>query len=154
MTTNPYRWQHDRPDVPIPRAGLVDRVTGHLRAGLAVELVGGRGMGKSVLLRQLQDRFSGEPDTRAVLVPSPPEEATQAACVRDLASRLGLPELDRISVDSVMEALTRAGVERLVVLIDEADQYLVGRWRVTAAADEESPPRVTEHRLVRVPKRT
>ncbi|HWO25607.1 MAG TPA: hypothetical protein VNO30_43000 [Kofleriaceae bacterium] len=90
MAGNPYRWQHDQPAHLVERKELVGEIEGALRRGLAVKLVGGRGMGKSVLLRQVQSRFADEPDTRALIVPGPPEEGTLVACVQDIAFRLSL----------------------------------------------------------------
>ena len=125
MDANPYRWQHDRPTHVVARENLVGHIEGHLRRGLAVKLVGGRGMGKSVLLRQVQARFASEPETRAVIVPGPPEEGTLVACVQDIAVRLGLDPLARTTMDAVMEAAAARGIERLILLVDEADQYVL-----------------------------
>ncbi len=125
MAANPYRWQHDQPAHLIAREELVGRIERHLRRGLAVKLVGGRGMGKSVLLRQVQARFDGEADTRVVIVPGPPDEGTPVACVQDIAVRLGIDSLARMTMDSVMEAAAARGIERLILLVDEADQYVL-----------------------------
>lgn len=125
MASNPYRWQHDQPAHLVPREDLVRRIEGHLRRGVAVKLVGGRGMGKSVLLRQVQACFADEPDARAVLVPGPPDEGTLVACVQDIAARLGLDSLPRTTMDAMMDALSARGIERLIVLVDEADQYVL-----------------------------
>ncbi len=125
MTGNPYRWQHDQPEHVVARGVLVGTVEAHLRRGVVVKLVGGRGMGKSVLLRQVQARFADEPDTRAVHVPGPPEEGTLAACVGDLAARLGIASLPRISMDAVIEAAMAQGIQRIILLLDEADQYVL-----------------------------
>lgn len=125
MAANPYRWQHDRPEHIVARGDLVAAIEAHLRRGVAVKLVGGRGMGKSVLLRQLEARFVGEPDTRVAFVPGPPEEGTLPACVRDIAARLRLGELSRTSMDAVMEAAVEQGARRLILIADEADQYVL-----------------------------
>lgn len=121
--SNPYRWQYDRPEHVVSRAHLVGTIATHLRDGKAVKLIGGRGMGKSVLLRQLSECF--ESDTRVVLVPGPPAEATMPALVHDLAARLQIEPLPRPSMDLVMEALDKEGVNRLIVLLDEIDQYVL-----------------------------
>ncbi len=125
MTANPYRWQHHRPVHVVARKDLVGQLERHLRRGVAVKLVGGRGMGKSVLLRQLQDRFAGEPDTRAVLVPGPPDEGTLVGCVQDIAVRLAVGPLARTTMDAVMEGAAAQGIQRLILLVDEADQYVL-----------------------------
>ena len=125
MAGNPYRWQQDQPAHVVARTDLVGQIDGHLRRGVAVKLVGGRGMGKSVLLRQVQARFVDEPDTRAVLVPGPPEAGNLIACVEDIAFRLGFDSLPRMTMDGVMEAAADRGTERLILLVDEADQYVL-----------------------------
>jgi hypothetical protein len=125
MLANPYRWQEDRPEHAVTRGDLVARVERHLRRGVAVKLVGGRGMGKSVLLRQVEACFAGDPDTRVVFVAGPPEEATVPACVRDIAALLGLDALPRLTMDTMMEATSAVGAQRLILLIDEADQYVL-----------------------------
>lgn len=48
------------------RTDLVGQIERHLRRGVAVKLVGGRGMGKSVLLHQVQARFRAAPARTAV----------------------------------------------------------------------------------------
>lgn len=125
MTVNPYRWQHDQPAHIVARDDLVGQIERHLRRGVAVKLVGGRGMGKSVLLRQVQARFASESDTRAVLIPGPPEEGTIVACVQDIATRLGVDPQTPKTMDAVMEAAATQGIERLILLVDEADQYVL-----------------------------
>lgn len=132
---NPYRWQADRPDRPVPRAEFRDELIAPLRDGRAVKLVGGRGMGKSVVLQQVRAHFECEPDARVVLVPGPPEEATLPAFVADIAHRLNVAPLPRASMDLLMEALDSVGVNRLVVLLDEIDQYVLldGRGELARA---------------------
>jgi hypothetical protein len=125
MAPNPYRWQQDRPEHTVARGGLASRIVGHLRRGVAVKLVGGRGMGKSVLLRQIEASFADDPDARVVFVDDPPGEATIPASIRDIAERLGLDMPPRSTMNSVMEAAEKRGAQRLVLLIDEADQYVL-----------------------------
>ncbi len=50
---NPYDWQSHNPRVEIPRTEA-DRVAGTLREGGSAVVLGGRGMGKSVILRQIR----------------------------------------------------------------------------------------------------
>jgi len=122
--TNPYRWQHDHPQHAVPRQVALEDLHGHVRRGLAIRLVGGRGMGKSVLLRQLESRLGGDPGTRVVRVPSPPADATLVGLVHDLADRLGLAPLPRDTLGAFMDAVAASGTDRLVILLDEADQYV------------------------------
>lgn len=85
---NPYRWEFHTPARPVHRAALHASVTQHLLRGKAVRVVGGRGTGKSVLLRELQARLAQEPDTRTVRLVEPPTAPTEAAALADLAERL------------------------------------------------------------------
>lgn len=60
-----------------------------------------------------------------MLVPGPPEEGTVIACVRDIAGHLGLDSLPRMTMDAVMEGAAAKGIQRLILLVDEADQYVL-----------------------------
>ena len=123
MAENPYRWQGHDPRHLLPRGPLIASLEHNLVRGLAVKLVGGRGMGKSVILRQLERRLNERPNTRAVRVPSPPEGASLVGFVQDLASRLRI-EVARPSLDALMEAAEAEGIDQVVVLLDEIDQYV------------------------------
>lgn len=122
---NPYQWHRDDPEHVLARAQFIDDIVSLLRAGSAVKLIGGRGMGKSVALRLVAASFEQEPETRVVRVPGPPEEPTVTACVSDLARRLDLPAPPGSSLDALMQTLVDAGVQRLIVLLDEVDQYVL-----------------------------
>ncbi|KYF89778.1 hypothetical protein BE17_45110 [Sorangium cellulosum] len=107
------------------RGALVDAIAKDLRHGAAVKVIGSRGMGKSVLLQQIQARLLQDaPGTRVLLVPGPPEEPTVAGAVRDLASKLGVSDLSAPRMDDLLERVLEGNVTRLVVLFDEADQYV------------------------------
>lgn len=124
MRPNPYNWQKHNPQHPVPRRALVSEVAEHLRRGAAVKITGARGLGKSVTLQQIQAEVSQEPGTRVVLVDSPPEDATVPGAVRDLAARLGIGDLSPTRMDDLVERILQGDVTRLVVLFDEADQYV------------------------------
>ncbi|KYF76435.1 hypothetical protein BE11_11690 [Sorangium cellulosum] len=108
----------------------MEAIVEDLRKGIAVKVIGGRGSGKSVLLRQIRVELQDAPGTRVVLVPDPPEEPTVAGAVHDLAARLGIRDLSPPRMDDLLEHVLQGDVTRLVVLFDEADQY------VTAGAGE------------------
>jgi hypothetical protein len=121
---NPYAWQLDNPRRAVPRGGMVNEVVEHLRRGAAVKVIGGRGMGKSVLLKQIEARLRQEPGTSVVRVPGPPEEATVPGAVHDLAARLGVRDLSSRRMDELLERVLVGDVMRIVVLCDEADDYV------------------------------
>ncbi len=121
---NPYNWQSHSPTIQIPRAD-VGRL-GHLLSnnGSAV-ILGGRGMGKSVLLGQLRTRLEEISGVRVLLVPGPPAELTAQACMAHLGQVLGTSR-DRVfySQDLFEEYFARDDAPRhLVLLFDEFDRY-------------------------------
>jgi len=122
---NPYRWQYDSPDYVVTRAAFIDDLASLLRDGSAVKLIGGRGMGKSVSLQLVAARFESDPETRAVVVPGPPDEASVSACVHQLARILRVEVPPFNSMDILMESLAAQGVSRLILLLDEVDQYVL-----------------------------
>lgn len=87
--TNPYNWQLHNPTAEIPRAEVGEVVATLLRGGGAVVL-GGRGMGKSVLLGQVARAVEGMAGLRVLLVETPPPELTVRACLDMLADLLGV----------------------------------------------------------------
>ncbi|XXY53951.1 hypothetical protein WME91_22700 [Sorangium sp. So ce269] len=94
-------------------------------------------MGKSVLLQQIHALLLQQdaPGTRVLLVPGPPEEPTVAGAVRDLASKLGVRDLSAPRMDDLLEG----NVTRLVVLFDEADQYVTAGEGERGAFARSSP---------------
>jgi hypothetical protein len=105
-----YAWQLDHPRHRVPRTVLVDGVVTHVSRGRAVKIVGARGMGKSVLLQDIEARLAADDGTRVVLVPGPPEDATVPGAVQDLALRLGVRDLERPRMDDLIErVLTGTG---------------------------------------------
>ena len=124
MDTNPYNWQSHTPRVQVPRPD-VDRVAETLLANGSVVVMGGRGMGKSVFLGQLEARLKTEPDTQVLLFVGPSARLTVQGCLQKLARRLG------VSVEEGMDSLeifesyfAREGAAtRLVLLFDEFDRY-------------------------------
>ena len=81
-------------------------------------------MGKSVLLQQVEDLLHREPGTHVIRIDSPPEEATVAGAVCDLAARLGIRNLVPPRMDDLLDRVLGDDATRLVVLIDEADAYV------------------------------
>ncbi len=124
MRENPYQWHFDRPTWRVQRPAFSGQVHASIREGKVAKVVGGRGMGKSVLLRQIADELDAK-ETRVVLIRRPPDEATLSACVRDLARLLGTPPPTEPSLDALIDAVLAEGVRRVVLLFDEVDQYVL-----------------------------
>lgn len=124
MKPNPYAWDSHFPTRRLPRSARVGEILEYVRRGKAIKVVGGRGMGKSVTLRLLLDGLQSQPGTRAVLVDGPPEDATVSGAVRSLAARLGVRDLEPPRMDDLLAEVLQGDVARIVVLIDETDQYV------------------------------
>lgn len=123
--TNPYAWQHEHPERLVDRHTIVREILESARRGLAVKVVGGRGMGKSVTLRAVADALGRDGRVCPVLVPAPPLEATLRGFVDDLASRVTPPCGHGCTLDALTEHVVQHGFDQLVILIDEADQYVL-----------------------------
>ena len=123
---NPYDWQSHNPTVRIPRAE-VDRAAETLLRGGSAVVLGGRGMGKSVFLAQLQETLEQTPDLGVLLVPAPPPELTVRACLDLLAEVLSVPD-GAIASQKLFEAYfaREDAPERLILLFDELDRYAGG----------------------------
>ncbi|MCP4548023.1 MAG: hypothetical protein GY835_16280 [bacterium] len=91
----------------------------------AAVVLGGRGMGKSVFLRQLRAALNPEGDTRVILISAPPAALTVQACLGHLARRLGVPAEDYFSSSEVIDSYFARDCipKRLVLLFDEFDRY-------------------------------
>lgn len=125
VVSNPYRWQQDSPAHVVPRQELIDSVATELRRGKAVQLIGGRGMGKSVFLRLLGEHFEHDRTTSALRISSPPLTATIESYIQDIQFRLNMGQLAHPNFDCIFDALDKRGISQLILLIDEADQYVI-----------------------------
>jgi len=87
--------------------------------------LGGRGMGKSVFLRQLKDELERQPGTEVVLFVAPSARLTIRSCLSRLARSLEVDvDEDAESLDIFERYFARADrPERLVLLFDEFDRY-------------------------------
>lgn len=120
---NPYRWRSNVVQVQVPRP-QVEGMAESLAAGESIVLLGGRGMGKSVLLGQLQARLAEIAGVVALTIPGPPPELTVRSCLDRLAHALGVPA----GADDSRQLLDAFFAEqpsgtRLVILFDEFDNY-------------------------------
>ncbi len=120
---NPYNWQSHNPSVQVPRTD-VDRVAEILLHNGSAVVLGGRGMGKSVFLRQLQAELTREPGVKVVLIEAPPAPLTVETCLDFLARALGVPGDPLSSRTFLDDYFARDGApQRLVLLFDEFDRY-------------------------------
>jgi len=123
MSANPYNWQSHSPTVQIPRDGVA-KAAALMRNNGSVVVMGGRGMGKSVFLRQVKADLERDATTRVILVEVPPAALTIEACLGSLARTLGV-DPDPFSSRPLFDAYFARddSPERLVLLFDEFDRY-------------------------------
>jgi hypothetical protein len=121
---NPYDWKRHRPQVEVPRADA-DATADELRDGTSGVLLAGRGMGKSVFLRQVQRRLESLDDVRVVLFIESPARLTIDACLEALGKGLGVDAKGALHASDVLSAYFRRDdvPTRLVLLYDELDRY-------------------------------
>ncbi len=121
---NPYDWQRHRPRIEVQRPE-VDPLVEKLSRGKSAVLLAGRGMGKSVFLRQLAATLAKRDDLRVLLIPSPPSPLTVESMIEALADALGVEVPRSRSTHALVERyLARPGQPgRLVLLYDELDRY-------------------------------
>lgn len=123
---NPYDWQSHHPRIEVPRAE-VDKVAKTLRQGGSAVVLGGRGMGKSVFLRQVSAALARDGDPEVVLIAAPPPDLSVRACLDQLADALGVAPgafNSRKILDSWFAREDK--LRRLVLLFDEFDRYAEG----------------------------
>ncbi len=131
--SNPYDWRRHRPQVEIARPN-VEEVALDLRRGGSGILVAGRGLGKSVFLRQVHAALRQHSEIHSVLISAPPPSLTVEAMIRALARKLGVAVEDPMDTHEVMQAHLASGsaATRVALLYDELDRY--GRRRDAAVA--------------------
>lgn len=123
LDTNPYDWQSNVPQTEILRAE-VDEVSALLLEGSGAVVLGGRGMGKSVFLGQLEAHLENVPDIAVRTIRFPPPELTVRECLDSLARVLDQPAGAFNTLELVETFLARDDTpERLVLLFDEFDNY-------------------------------
>ncbi|MEM7583712.1 MAG: AAA family ATPase [Acidobacteriota bacterium] len=123
MSGNPYNWQSHNPSVQIPRQGVA-KAAELMRSNGSAVVMGGRGMGKSVFLRQLAVELEQDEGTEVLLIEAPPADLTVEAGLGFLAEHLGVPTNPYSSRRLFDEYFAREGAsERLVLLFDEFDRY-------------------------------
>lgn len=124
IADNPYQWNGHHPRVSLPRTGPFEKALRQIARGNAF-LLGGRGMGKSVFLRQLAARLSEDPQVQVVLCGAPPAPPTFQGALEQIAAALGVavgprPDAGRIITSFLEQQPQRRAV---VLLFDEMDGY-------------------------------
>jgi hypothetical protein len=138
---NPYKWDEHRPQHPVRRQDLLTKVGERILKGESGYLIGCRGMGKSVFLRQLEEELR-RPGNTLFFFPTPGVSETIPAAIQAIATKMvessrarGAPEglldaLQDYSARGMLRELfvtyldeTPADVERLLLIYDELDRY-------------------------------
>ncbi len=87
-------------------------------------ILGGRGMGKSVLLRQIQAAAAAFPETRVDLFAAPPAELTAEDCLEALSRSLGVEAGGALGALEILNQYrARHPQGSLILLFDEFDRY-------------------------------
>ena len=130
---NPYNWRQHQPAVEIARPNLSEVAAELLRGGSGV-LLAGRGMGKSVFLRQLRAALERREGVRTLLFPVPPAGRSVESWLSALAQRLASPVDNPLDPHEVIEACLAAAdaPRRIVLLFDELDRYAGSAESLTA----------------------
>jgi len=130
MTVKPYSWQSQHPRHRVSRTNTLNEIVEYARQGRGVKIIGGRGMGKSVLLQDIEIDDYCVDDTR-----------------RGIAVTLGARDPE--GWPEAYESWCLAGRDFVRL---ETPSDLVGHWRVrqTDAGGKEWS---TDHLLVQLPKR-
>ncbi len=121
---NPYDWQHHEPATEVPRA-LVGPLLEELLGGGGAVVIGGRGMGKSVLVGQVRAVLERSAGVRVLHFPASPRSLAAQDCFAMLAEQLAEPAAAdlRTSYELFERYFSRRRGERLVLLYDEFDRY-------------------------------
>jgi hypothetical protein len=129
MNQNPYDWTRHAPKQEIVRTELLASLSARLRAKLGCVLLGGRGMGKSVLLQQVEDLLErSDPSVRVIRLDGPPTPPTLRGCIRVLSKRLEIPRTVDLQLDELFDQYfaKHPEISTCVLLFDELDQYAAG----------------------------
>lgn len=122
MIDGPYARQLEDPAVLVPPPEL-DSLASDLVRGAGCLLLGGRGMGKSVAVRELESRLQVRGDLRVARFSAPPVTGDVRGLLHQLARGLDVPFDADATLGEVLEASDRRhGSRRKVLLYDEADQ--------------------------------
>lgn len=124
-----YRVDKERSEPELPRPDLRERIVDTLLDGFGVPLYGGRGMGKSYLIRQLARDLEANEDITVHTFLPPDPEITARTCIGQLAEALESDaELDGPVLPSAQSLVTAwlkdHPTRRLILIYDEVDAYV------------------------------
>jgi hypothetical protein len=125
MTTsrdNPYRWDNADPRILI-ELPVFEEIRAALLRSKRLVLVGGHGMGKTVLLHWLGRAFDpGE--VHVALISTKPTDYSVSGCVRQLARKLGGGDAAPDEINELFDEWFKREGRQLVLLYDEIDRYV------------------------------
>lgn len=134
---NPYDWQGHQPQTKIERPGQHE-IANALCVGRSGVLLAGRGMGKSVFLRQIHNELGRRREVRCFLFPAPPARLTVESCLESLRRQLGVEIQSPLDTQELLQAfLAKNGPGPVVLLYDEFDRYA----RAPGGAEVRNPGR-------------
>lgn len=125
MQPNPYSWTARKPEIALTHP-LREDIESELCKGKLIALVGGHGMGKSVLLSQIVDSTDVDRTSFEVVLFSnkPHDECTARTCIDALAERIG-PQHQGADLKPLIDAWMKDNPGRgLILLYDEIDRYV------------------------------
>ncbi len=133
---NPYDWTRHQPRVALDRGSLVVDLVEQLLEGRGCVLMGGRGMGKSVLLSQVAARIRREaPEVTVLCFSDPPAPPTFEAAIRQIEDGLQLTHVPGNDASRTLDRHFADAPEQqgCVLLFDELDQYISPRSKDSLA---------------------
>jgi hypothetical protein len=130
---NPYRWDSHvvSPEVELARPELLESTARRLLRGGSVVLLGGRGLGKSVFLRQLEQHLRAQPGV-AVFLLEPAGVRSLTGALTELVRVLGLPvrpgAAPPATAQEVIEQFLYKQPETrsVILLFDGVEAYVLG----------------------------
>lgn len=134
---NPYSWNHDHLEHEVPRPALLASLVDLVQRGETGYVLGCRGMGKSQLLRRLQQEFAKRADLEPIALATLPRERTVLGTVQAIAAELIQATAKRGLGQEVVTALeAHAGKGRLREMLDEYVSAVPGLERLVLLYDD------------------
>lgn len=124
MTRAPYDWVTTSPQVYVRRP-IEQKLWDALARGDGGVLLGGRGMGKSVLLRRLRQRAEAA-GARVVFLRNPPASTSDGSIRRQIQAELGVDPESPAFERELLDVLSQNGNHQAVILYDDYDRFVDG----------------------------